>query len=62
MTQPKLKDTFNQEENEQVHADEGNDLVKTSTEVITNITSTTSTNITKVNCSLEKIYGPVEVL
>lgn len=60
--QSKLKDTFNQEESEQIYANEGNDHVNANAEVTTNITSIVSTNVTKVNCSLEKIHGPVEVL
>lgn len=60
MTQ--LKNTFNQEESEQVYAGEDKNNIKANAEETTNFTSAISPNITKVNCSLEKIYGPVEVL
>ncbi|XP_014483832.1 PREDICTED: thioredoxin domain-containing protein 15 isoform X3 [Dinoponera quadriceps] len=62
LVQAKLKDAFNQEKSEQIYADKENDNVKISAEVTTNITDTISTNITKVNCSLEKVYGPVEIV
>lgn len=61
MTQAILKDTFTQQENEQVHTNEEEDPIKINSEVIVNTTNTISINITKVNCSSEKIYGPVEV-
>ncbi|XP_032676796.1 thioredoxin domain-containing protein 15 [Odontomachus brunneus] len=62
VTQLKLKNIFNQKESEQVYAGEDKNNIKTSAEETTNITSAISTNITKVNCSLEKIYGPVEIV
>lgn len=55
-------DISNQQENEQAYVNEGKDPVHTSSEVAINSTSSISINITKVNCSSEKIYGPVEVL
>jgi len=58
------KDSFDQEESIQVHMDEKNESMEINTDVAINVTDTVSTNTTntKVNCSLEKIYGPVEVL
>lgn len=62
MTQTTSKDAFNQEESEQIYTNEKNESVKINADVAVNITDTVSTNTTKVNCSSEKIYGPVEVL
>lgn len=56
------KDTFNQEESKQIHIDEKNESVKINADVAVNVSDTVSINTTKVNCSSEKIYGPVEVL
>lgn len=53
---------FNQEENKQVHTDEKSESAKVNADVAVNVTDTVSTNTTKVNCSSDKIYGPVEVL
>lgn len=61
MTQPIVEDTLIQQENEQVYTNEEKDSVKINAEVAVNATNTISTNITKINCSSEKIYGPVEV-
>lgn len=63
MTQAVVKDTLTitEQENEQVHTNEGKDSVKINAEVAVNTTNTISTNMTKINCSLEKTYGPVEV-
>lgn len=56
------KDIFNEEENKQIHTDEKNESAKINANVVANVTDVVSTNTTKVNCSSEKIYGPVEVL
>lgn len=48
--------------NEQVQTNEEKDTVKINGEVVINATNTMSTNITKINCSSEKIYGPVEIV
>lgn len=57
------EDISNQQENEQVLIDEEkNSANSENTEVLANVTNTVSTNITKVNCSSEKIYGPVEIV
>lgn len=61
MTQAIVENTFTQQENEQVYTSEEKDSVKINAEVAVNVTNTISTNITKINCSSEKIYGPVEV-
>lgn len=42
--------------------DKENNSVKINAEATANDTNIISVNITKVNCSSEKIYGPVEVL
>ncbi|KAL6424166.1 hypothetical protein ACFW04_009791 [Cataglyphis niger] len=62
VTQPIVEDTLIQQENEQVYTNEENDSVKINAEVAVNATNTISTNITKINCSSEKIYGPVEIV
>lgn len=52
-----------EQESEQVHTSEEKDSVKINAELAVNATNTISTNnITKINCSLEKIYGPVEIV
>jgi len=56
------KDTFNQEQDNQVHIDEKNGSVNVTANITENVIDTVSTNITKVNCSSEKIYGPVEIV
>lgn len=55
-------DTLNEEENEQVDIDEENGSAKVNVDVAVNATDVVSNNTTKVNCSSEKIFGPVEVL
>lgn len=62
MTQAIVENTFTQQENEQVYTSEEKDPVKINAEVAVNVTNTISTNITKINCSSEKIYGPVEIV
>ncbi|KAM0728226.1 Thioredoxin domain-containing protein 15 [Formica fusca] len=62
MTQAIVENTFTQQENEQVYTSEEKDSVKINAEVAVNVTNTISTNITKINCSSEKIYGPVEIV
>lgn len=56
------KDIFNEEENKQIHTDEKNESAKINANVVANVTDVVSTNTTKVNCSSEKIYGPVEIV
>lgn len=53
------QDTSNQEENKQVRTEENH--VTGDAENAANVTITGSINTTKVNCSIDKIYGPVEV-
>lgn len=62
------EDISSQQTDEQAFIDEEKDTAKENvevsanvTDVSTNVTNIVSTNITKVNCSSEKIYGPVEV-
>ncbi|XP_050461517.1 thioredoxin domain-containing protein 15 [Cataglyphis hispanica] len=62
VTQSIVEDTLIQQENEQVYTNEEKDSVKINAEVAVNATNTISTNITKINCSSEKIYGPVEIV
>ncbi|XP_018376273.1 PREDICTED: thioredoxin domain-containing protein 15 [Trachymyrmex cornetzi] len=54
--------SFNQEENNEIHTNEKNESVEINTDVTVNVTDTVSTNTTKVNCSSDKIYGPVEIV
>ncbi|XP_012058683.1 PREDICTED: thioredoxin domain-containing protein 15 [Atta cephalotes] len=61
-TQIVSEDAFNQEESNEIHTNEKNESVEINTDVTVNITDTVSTNTTKVNCSSEKIYGPVEIV
>ncbi|XP_018308477.1 thioredoxin domain-containing protein 15 [Mycetomoellerius zeteki] len=56
------EDAFNQEENNEIHIEEKNESVEINADVTVNVTDTVSTNTTKVNCSSEKIYGPVEIV
>ncbi|XP_018356714.1 PREDICTED: thioredoxin domain-containing protein 15 [Trachymyrmex septentrionalis] len=56
------EDAFNQEESNEIHTNEKNESVEINTDVTVNVTDTVSTNATKVNCSSEKIYGPVEIV
>ncbi|XP_039312819.1 thioredoxin domain-containing protein 15 [Solenopsis invicta] len=53
---------LNPEEIKQVDTDEKSESVEINTDVVANVTVTVSTNTTKVNCSSEKIYGPVEMV
>ncbi|XP_012527019.1 thioredoxin domain-containing protein 15 [Monomorium pharaonis] len=54
---------FTQEEDkEEIHTDEQSESTKVNNNVAANVTDVVSTNITKVNCSSEKIYGPVEIV
>ncbi|XP_024893219.1 thioredoxin domain-containing protein 15-like isoform X1 [Temnothorax curvispinosus] len=54
------EDAINEEESKQVHTDETNESANVNADVPVNVT--VSTNTTKVNCSSEKIYGPVEIV
>lgn len=54
------QDTSNQEENKQVRTEENH--VTGDAENAANVTITGSINTTKVNCSIDKIYGPVELV
>ncbi|KYN08729.1 PREDICTED: thioredoxin domain-containing protein 15 [Cyphomyrmex costatus] len=56
------EDAFNQEESNEIHIDKKNQSVEINAKVAINVTNTVSTNTTKVNCSSEKIYGPVEIV
>lgn len=62
VTQTISKDGFSEEENKQVDTDEKNESMKINANVAANVTDIVSTNTTKVNCSSEKIYGPVEIV
>ncbi|KAG5338363.1 TXD15 protein, partial [Acromyrmex charruanus] len=62
-TQTVSEDAFNQEESNEIHINEKSESVEINTDVTVNVTDVTvSTNTTKVNCSSEKIYGPVEIV
>ncbi|KYM82790.1 Thioredoxin domain-containing protein 15 [Atta colombica] len=62
-TQIVSEDAFNQEESNEIHTNEKNESVEINmSDVTVNVTDTVSTNTTKVNCSSEKIYGPVEIV
>lgn len=61
MAQAIVEDAFTGQESEQIHINEEKDSVEINAELAVNATNTISTNITKINCSLEKTYGPVEV-
>ncbi|KAL6260020.1 hypothetical protein P5V15_009926 [Pogonomyrmex californicus] len=62
LTMPAIsKDIFNEEESK-VLINEKDDSVEVNADVIVNITETVSNNTVKVNCSSEKIYGPVEIV
>lgn len=54
------KSTSTQEENKQVHTEEENRVTGDAVSAA-NVTIIGSANTTKVNCSIDKIYGPVEV-
>jgi len=55
-------DILNEEENEQVHTDEGNESAKVNVDVAVNATDVVTNNTIKVNCSSEKLFGPVEIV
>ncbi|KAG5318954.1 TXD15 protein, partial [Pseudoatta argentina] len=62
-TQTISEDAFNQEESNEIHINEKSESVEINTDVTVNVTDVTiSTNTTKLNCSSEKIYGPVEIV
>lgn len=61
MTEVILENILTQQENAQAYTNEEEEPIKENPEVI-NATNTISTNTTKINCSAEKIYGPVEIV
>lgn len=61
-TEAILENILTQQEDAQVHKSEGEGPAKENPEVVVNATNTISNNITKINCSTEKIYGPVEIV
>ncbi|XP_011861972.1 PREDICTED: thioredoxin domain-containing protein 15 isoform X2 [Vollenhovia emeryi] len=61
-TQTVPVDAFDEEGSKQVHTDEKNEPAKVNANAAVNVTDTVSTNTTKVNCSSEKIHGPVEIV
>ncbi|XP_077262660.1 thioredoxin domain-containing protein bug isoform X2 [Temnothorax americanus] len=54
------EDAIDEEGSKRVHTDETNESANVNADVPVNVT--VSTNTTKVNCSSEKIYGPVEIV
>ncbi|KAL0100949.1 hypothetical protein PUN28_019380 [Cardiocondyla obscurior] len=61
VVQIESKDNLIKDKSEIVHTEEKNESSKINSDVAVNVTDI-SNNTTKVNCSSEKIYGPVEIV